>query len=106
MPGLTGAAQVQQDQMPVRAKTAEIAEIRAGPHRAAWQADHRSGGVRTGADDVIGEVGAIPPGQGRDGPILPPAGEVGQLVVEGGGPMDCDAAVSRARSARLAVPVE
>ena len=30
MPGLAGAAQVQQDQLPMRGETDEVAEVRAG----------------------------------------------------------------------------
>jgi hypothetical protein len=80
MPGLAGAAQVQQDQLPVRGKTTEVAEVGAGSHRPARQADQRSGGIRTGADDVIGDFGPIRCGKGRHGPILSPAGVVGQPV--------------------------
>ena len=65
MPGLASAAQVQQDQLPVRGETAQIAEVGAGAHRPAWQADHRSGGIRTGADELVCD--SVPSGAGKAG---------------------------------------
>ena len=64
----------------MRGKTTEVAEVGAGSHRPPRQADQRSGGISTGADDAIGDFGPIRCGKGRHGPILSPAGVVGQPV--------------------------
>lgn len=59
--GLPRPAQVQQDQLPYGGEPAEVAEVRARPHRPAGQADQ---GL-TLPHQVVGERGGVVRGEGR-----------------------------------------
>jgi hypothetical protein len=61
--GISRAAQVQHDQLPVRGQAAEIAQVRRCPHRPAGHAEQRNPFPM----DVVGEFGPVRGGEGRHG---------------------------------------
>jgi hypothetical protein len=72
--GVARAAQVEQDQAPVRGETAQVTEVGGGLHGAAGQDDER-GAL---ASQVVGELGPVGSGEGRHAPIFTGGGTAPQ----------------------------